>query len=259
MNGKMILHALTAALLIPLHVGCSLFNKAPMDLLTYKQPDGGHRQLIVFMRGLGGTHRSFEHEGLVSDVRERRLPYDMIAPNAHFGYYWDRSLVQRMKADVIGPAHEAGYEKIWLIGFSMGGLGALMYTIEHPEDVQGICLVAPFLGYKGLYREIEAAGGVRQWEPGAYDPDEDWQRMLWHWLKDNVGAHSARPVYLGYGRADPYVKGQELLARILPDDHVFTVPGGHDYESFKTLWRMFLDSGALTADQSTGGTVTDQP
>ena len=246
MNTKRLISIRWALLLLPLLAGCSLFNKAPMDILTYRQPRVANHRLIVFMRGLGGDHRSFEEEGLVADVRERQLPYDMVAPNAHFGYYWDRSLIQRMKADVIDPAHAEGYEEIWLIGFSMGGLGALMYTIEHPEDVQGICLIAPFLGYRSLLKEIATAGGVEEWDPGNYDPDEEWQRMLWHWLKENVTGNSTRPVYLGYGLKDPYVAGQALLGEILPAGHVFTVPGGHSYESFHSLWEMFLDSDGLT-------------
>jgi len=231
-------------LLLSFNASCTLLNKSPMDILSYKQlPNVSNERLIVFMRGLGGNHRSFEQEGLVADVRNRNLPYDMVAPNAHFGYYADRSLIKRMKADIIDPAHAQGYKEIWLIGFSMGGLGALLYTLEHPEDVQGICLIAPFLGYRPLLKEISAAGGVRQWEPGTYDPDKNWQRMLWCWLKENVAENPSRPIYLGYGRKDPYAAGQQLLARILPADHVFTVPGGHDYESFKTLWGMYLDYG----------------
>lgn len=240
MDIKIAMQAVAALFMLPFYMGCSLFNKGPMDVLCYQQSPGTCKQLIVFMRGMGGNHRSFENEGLVADVRARKLSYDMMAPNAHFGYYWDRSLIERMKEDVIAPAHVAGYEEIWLVGFSMGGLGALLYAKDHPEDVQGICLIAPFLGYRGLFKEIEAAGGVLQWEPGVYDPDKDWQRMLWHWIKKTAAEDPSRPVYLGFGLKDPYTRGQQLLADILPADHVFTVPGGHDYESFKSLWEMFL-------------------
>jgi len=239
-----------ALLLLPLYASCSLLNKAPMDMVTYDHPNSSAKErLIVFMRGMGGNHFSFEKEGLVADICERHAPYDMVAPNAHFGYYADRSLIKRMKEDVIDPAHAQGYKEIWLIGFSMGGLGALLYTIDHPEDVQGIYLVAPFLGYRSLLNEIAAAGGVHHWEPGNFDPEKKWQRMLWRWLKQNVAEHPTKPIYLGYGEKDPYADGQRLLAQILPPDRVFTVPGGHDYESFKRLWNKFLDNGGcLTAD-----------
>ena len=224
--------------------GCCLSTKAPMDVLSYNHPNGGaNERLMVFLRGMGGNHHSFEKEGLVSDVCDRMPAYDMVAPNAHYGYFADRSLMRRMKEDIIDPAHARGYKEIWLIGFSMGGLGALLYTIDHPEDIQGIYLVAPFLGYHAILNEIEAAGGVRQWEPGNFDPYQQWQRMLWQWLKQNVAEQTTVPIYLGFGQTDRYVAGQRLLAQILPAERVFTVPGGHGYESFRSLWKMFLQHG----------------
>jgi pimeloyl-ACP methyl ester carboxylesterase len=129
----------------------------------------------------------------------------------------------------------------------MGGLGALLYTIDHPEDIQGIYLVAPFLGHRSIFKEIEAAGGVRRWEPGTFDPNKKWQRMLWRWLKHNAAEHPTIPIYLGYGEKDRYVAGQRLLAQTLPPERVFTVPGGHDYESFRGLWKMFLKNGGCNS------------
>jgi len=220
-------------------------GKTPLEVLTY--PSGEtvlqHKRLIVFMRGMGGSHRSFEKEGLVEDIRNRRMPYDMIAPNAHWGYYMGRTLNSRLKADVIDPAKSAGYKEIWLIGFSMGGLGALLYMQEHPEDIQGIYLISPFLGFGWVEDEIAEAGGLRQWEPGEYDPEDDWQRMLWHWLKDEIADNRDANIYLSYGTDDPYVKGQQLLAQILPSERVNAIAGGHDYATFRKLWHILLDSG----------------
>jgi len=117
-----------AAVFSMLLSGCALFGKAPLDVLTYSSLEAPleHKRLIVFMRGMGGSHESFEKEGLVEDIRSRHMPYDMAAPNAHFGYYLGRTLIERMKTDVIEPAKTEGYEEIWLIGFSMGGLGSLL-------------------------------------------------------------------------------------------------------------------------------------
>jgi predicted esterase len=223
--------------------GCSWFAKAPMDVLTYPAAETAPQpNLFVFMRGIGGSHRAFEEEGLVDDVRAMRLPFDMVAPNAHFGYYAGRTLLERLKADVIDPARAQGKNNIWLVGFSMGGLGSLLYLREHPQDVQGLCLVAPFLGDDPIIEEIRAAGGVRSWSPGAYDPDEDYQRMLWHWIKENVRGDAPVPIYLGCGTEDGHAAANALLAELLPEDHVVQIPGGHDYPTFKALWDRFLES-----------------
>ena len=227
--------------------GCSWifswFAKAPMDVLYYAADEGSTTDnLFIFMRGIGGSHRSFEEEGLVADVRTMGLPFDMAAPNAHLGYYTGRTLLVRLKEDVIDPARRQGKDNIWLVGFSMGGLGSLLYLREHPDDVEGVCLVAPFLGDEPIIDEIQAAGGVRSWSPGEYDPDEDYQRMLWHWIKDNVPDGFPVPIFLGYGADDRMAPGCALLAELLPKDHVVQIPGGHDYPTFKALWDRFLES-----------------
>jgi hypothetical protein len=230
--------------LIPLLTGCSWFAKAPMDVLYYSVDEGTPQSnLFIFMRGIGGSHTSFEEEGLVDDVRTMDLPFDMAAPNAHFAYYSERTLIVRLKADVIDPARRQGKDNIWLVGFSMGGLGSLLYLREQPQDIEGICLIAPFLGDDDIIEEIQAAGGVRSWSPGVYDPDEDWERMLWHWIKDNVAGDDPVPIFLGYGTEDDHAPANALLAELLPEERVVRIDGDHDYPTFKALWDRFLDSG----------------
>jgi len=126
-----------AALCISLIFGCS--TNAPLETLHYR---GNHtsaqKKLIIFLRGRGGSHEDFAAEGFIDDIKARELPYDMAAPNAHFGYYFGETLVPRLKADVVEQAKADGYEQFWLVGVSMGGLGALMYTRNHPGDIEGI-------------------------------------------------------------------------------------------------------------------------
>lgn len=171
----------------------------------------------------------------------------MVAPNAHFGYYKDRILEHRLTDDVIRPAKAKGYEKIWLAGVSMGGLGSILYLREHPEYIDGILLLGPYLGDESIVAEISAAGGVEKWEPGPYDGDEDWQRMIWDWLKQYCANPAGKtPIYLGLGNKDRYFAAQKLLADCLPKDRVISVDGGHDAPTFKKIWQNFLDKRILT-------------
>lgn len=224
--------------------GCS-YAKAPMDVLYYHDRDGQQAATyFVFMRGMGGGHTVFAEEGLVDDVRGLDMAVDMAAPDAHFGYYLKRNLLERLKEDVIDPARLNGAENIWLVGFSMGGLGSLLYGREHGDHISGICLIAPFLGDdESLFAEIRQAGGVSQWQPGEYDPHEDYQRMVWHWLKENAASAQPLPIFLGVGRDDEVVAANRLLAEIIPTGQVVYLPGGHDYPTFKALWHHFLASG----------------
>lgn len=244
---KHLMRYLTAILLAALISGCStLFANTPMDVLTYKNPDkqAANQHLIVFLRGIGGSHYSFEEEGLVADVWACGLPFDVACPNAHLGYYGDRNLITRLKEDVIDPARARGCQKIWLVGVSMGGLGALLYLMERPQDIAGIYLIAPFLGTRPFLEEIETAGGVQRWDPGSDKANDDWQRMLWRWMKAAVADQPDKKIYLGYGTGDPYKSGHHLLATLLPPDRVYAIDGGHDYQTFKTLWKMFLENDA---------------
>jgi pimeloyl-ACP methyl ester carboxylesterase len=243
---KQLMRCLAVILFTAFLSGCAIIAPAPMSVLTYEYPkkDLANQQLIVFIRGVGGSHRSFEEEGFVADVWARGLPFDAASPNAHFGYYGDRNLVVRLKEDVIDPARARGCKKIWLVGVSMGGLGAMLYLMERPEDIAGVYLISPFLGSEFFLEEMQTAGGVRQWNPGNYRVEDDWQRMLWHWMKTTVADNPDKMVYLGYGTDDFYRSGPELLAPLLPADRVYAIDGGHDYQTFKSLWRIFLEDDA---------------
>jgi len=231
---------LTAAVII--FSGCAYFANKPLKTLSYVDSNAtSNKNLFIFLRGLGGSHHSFEEEGLVEATREREIAFDMVAPNAHFVYYFERTLIERLRKDVILPAQNKGYENIWLVGFSMGGLGSLLYMHKHPEDITGVCLISPFLGYDAIIDEINKVGGLRRWVPGEYSPNDDWQRMLWHWIKTTVATENRIPIYLGFGNSDPYAEAQQLLATALPGSHIIRLKGAHDYETFKALWQNFLD------------------
>lgn len=227
--------------------GCAATAKAPLKKLTYQSSDQAQtKNLIIFLRGMGGSHKSFEKYGFIEGVQQRDLPYDMIAPNTHFGYYAARNLVERLQEDIIEPARTQGYENIWLVGVSMGGLGSVLYLKERTPDVDGIIILAPFLGYDSIIKEISSAGGLLEWQPGRYDENKDWQRMLWHWLQQYAGQiDQLPPIYLGYGQDDTYVTGQDLLAAVLPPERVVVTSGGHDLRTFQKIWDIYLGKNVL--------------
>lgn len=233
---------LTIVLLL---LGC--FGRSPLKTLDYPAPQTpSATKLIIFLRGLGGNHHDFEQEGFVRAVQQQNLPFDMVAPNAHFGYYFAQTITTRLKDDIITPAQLNGYDHIWLVGISMGGLGSLMYAKDYPDEIDGIYLIAPFLGYDEIIEEIIAAGGLQKWQPGSYDSKKDWQRMFWHWLKQGFAAEiKMPPLYLGFGTEDRFNKAHQLLSTMLPREHLFVLSGGHDKKTMKKLWLLFLDSKTL--------------
>lgn len=112
-------YILLSILLLP---GCErmLPAKIPIDTIYYKDSGRKNRCLLVLLPGREGSAKIFKEEGFIREVRKEGLRVDMVAVEAHLGYYANRSIVTRLKEDVIEPAKSAGYEQIWLAGISMG-------------------------------------------------------------------------------------------------------------------------------------------
>jgi pimeloyl-ACP methyl ester carboxylesterase len=221
--------------------GCATPPTVPVASLSYQiDPAKQQRNLLVLLRGIGADHRVFEKEGLIDEIKRRGLPFDVIAPDLHEGYYEPGFFETRLKEDIIDPARRQGYQKIWLAGFSMGGLGSLIYLRSHPQDVDGVLLVSPFLGWPGIHREIRRAGGIDRWTKTADDPD-DWERMIWSWIKQHDFSADP-PIWLGYGNGDMITAaGPAMLASRLAPDRAFSTTGNHNIATMKAVFLHQLD------------------
>ncbi len=227
-------------------------SKGPLGAIYYNNQVDRKNHLFVFLHGRGGSARDFEDNGFVQEIRKEGLPFDMVAVEASLGYYANQSIVDRLKEDVIGPAKAGGYEHIWLVGVSMGGLGALFYTMAYPEDIDGLLLLSPYLGDAPVIKDISDSGGLLKWHPG--EPVEidqaDWQKILWKWLQSYTSKQkNIAGFYLAYGIDDKFFHANNLLAEVLPGSHVFTVKGGHEWSVWKALWSEFIKN-ALKGERS---------
>lgn len=200
--------------------------------------------LLVFLPGAFLKPEEFEREGFVAAVRERDVAADVMLVDANVSYYYDQSFVQRLSDDVLAPARSAGYATIWLVGISIGGFGALTHELSRPGLVDGIVALAPYLGRRPLGAEIQKAGGLRTWTAPETPSDDEVDRKLWPWLQQYASPQPAvrtlPPLYLGYGLADRFAANHRLLADVLPEGHVFTTEGGHDWPQWSRLWRSLL-------------------
>ncbi len=216
-------------------------TKVPLDTLWYRQDSGGtHKRLFVLLPGRDSVHEDFAKNGFMKKVRNRALDFDLVAVDAHLGYYMNKSLIGRLKEDVIDPAKKKGYTDIWLVGISMGSMASVFYLNNHPGDISGMLLLGPYLGEAKLLNEIQIAGGLEQWNPPEV-ADDDWQLELWQFLKSYTVNEAMPPVYVAYGTGDPYALGAEMLAPELPRDRVLTVFGGHTWGAWRPLWEAFLN------------------
>ncbi|MEP7011520.1 MAG: alpha/beta hydrolase [Acidobacteriota bacterium] len=206
----------------------------------------GGRCLVVFLPGLGDHKEDFFHKGgFLKAFRDSGSPCEVIAVESHFGYFADGSIVERLHQDVIAPARARGVEKIWLVGISLGGLGASLYACDRPGEVEGLVLLSPYLGDDPILDEIEKAGGPRKWHPAAPPEPRDLRR-LWVWFQgfETPGAERP-PLLLGFGDSDRLRRGHRLLASLLPPDRVLHTHGGHTWFAWRRLWRQVLATGAF--------------
>jgi pimeloyl-ACP methyl ester carboxylesterase len=208
-----------------------------------------NRIMLIMLPSAKARPQDLVQYGFVRALRDRGLPIDVVAVEAHLGYYLERSLSSHLTHDIIAPARAKNYQRIWLMGISLGGMGSLIYTREHPADIEGAILLAPFLGERGTIAEIVRAGGLAHWQPGAIKPDDDERRLL-AWIKGYQPAAAASPrIHLGYGTDDRFAAASNLLAERLPAAQVVTIPGGHDWATWIRLWQHLLDQDLFTRDK----------
>ncbi len=229
------------ALLSVFQGGCARPLNVPIETERLAGTEQPHCILLIYLPGNGDAADAFNRSGLNAMLRERDLNVDVLGVNAHLGYYRNGSILERLKQDVIEPAKKRGYERIWLAGNSLGAYGSILYVARYPADIAGVVLLGAYAGEQGIIREIEQAGGLRNWDPGTIEK-RDWDRQLWSWLKHYEGhASEYPPVYLGYGRLDRFIYAQELLTTVLPADRVVVVSGGHDWSTWKKAWGLLLE------------------
>lgn len=214
----------------------------PIHSITYTHPlEKNHDTLIVLLHGKGGKASDFEKAGFIQSVRDKGLLVDMIAVNGHLGYYFKRNLIERLRNDIIKPALSRGYKHIWLVGVSVGGLGTLLYSMTYPEEIDGILLMAPFMGNSGSIEMIVKSGGVSQWNPDTARIKQ-WQKELWNYIKEVTSGSDTKPViYLAYGTNDNYGPTSGVLEEVIPPERVLKSKGGHNWRSWAPLWSDFLD------------------
>ena len=247
---KTIPHLLAIFFTAPLVGLCACIPPAVTPMPTRVVPalvSSAATPLLIYLPGMGDSITVFEANGMLDSLHAAGLDVDFVSCDAHFGYYAKRNLHERVLNDAIGPAVEKGHPEVWFVGNSMGGLGSMLYAWKHPGTVKGVVLLGPFISRRRVIREIKAAGGLKAWNPIVADTTE-WERRLWLWLKHcAAGKDSSCPeIYLGYGRDDGLAPGHELLAEILPPDHIVVIEGGHDWPIWRKAWGKLLRGGALT-------------
>lgn len=191
-----------------------------------------NKVLVVILPGRGDDVANLKASGIAESIQAEMPEADVVLAGITFAYYMEGRMPQRLREEIMLPARERGYQEIWLVGASMGGMGALMYDREYPGDAKGLVLLAPYLGSKKVLEQINQSGGLQNWEAGpvpAMVDRNNFDRELWRYLKtwQAQGNSRSKDVWLAYGDKDKLKAATPPLQKLLPPDHVFVRPGGH--------------------------------
>lgn len=202
---------------------------------------------MVWLPGAFQKPEDFVTAGFVAAARRRGVALDLEFVALELDHVGDRSTLDRLAREVVAPARTAGCRSVWLAGISLGGFFALDYASRHAADCDGLCLLAPYLGNRGLIAEITAVG-LAAWDAGALAQSDE-ERRIWHFLKQGAGRLPAgAPLLLGYGHEDRFARAHALLAAALPAAAVRRIDGGHDWPTWLALWEYWLESEVFHAE-----------
>ena len=126
---------------------------------------------------------------------------------------------------VVLAQHGLSVETFALLGYSMGGYGALLAAVERPEPGQG--------------RGRQRAGAVEylregraQHFAGSFDSEDDWRQ--WGDMPPRLGRLKGIPLRVDCGESDPFEPALDSMRERLPDPAaVHITKGCHD----NAYWR----------------------
>lgn len=198
------------------------------------------RILLVMLPGAGIAAEDFTDRGFIAAARASQPALDIIALRPDLDLYLDGTVGPVLHETVIAPAVASGIRRVWLLGLSLGGMGALLYASDYPDLVEGIVLLAPFLGTHGTMAELTRAGRIEDWTPDASIATAP-ERQLLTWLQSHLVAGGNHPrLWLGHATGDRFAAGHRLVAAALPASQVVQVEGVHDWAAWTEAWAAIL-------------------
>lgn len=244
--------ALIATLLLMLSLmGCRAHGDASQPVPTAFIPAaGGHAErVLVLLPGRADDLERLRTSGAAEAAQKAWPGTDVVLAEVTMEYYLQRAAEQRLHDEIVAPLRKRGYREIWMGGASMGGMGTLLYDRTYPGQLDGMVLLAPYLGGRKIHDEIRAAGGLAAWNPGPPQPmtPETWEHELWRYLHDLSSQPArTRQLWLAYGDHDRLREAMPLIEPLVPAGQVRVLEGGHTW----SVWTPALHDVMKSARQN---------
>lgn len=217
--------------------GCvSLFQPKTEDSLPYEVYGDVNRadHITLLLPGIRNRVDDFTEEGFIEIARPllSEFPQNaVIALDAHWGYYRERSIEQRIAEDILARYPDKTFS---FVGISLGGFGSLLMATEFSHRIDKLILLSPFMGDDD-YNYLSRLKGVG---PVATENNEDLDLALNRVWKFMIDPARSTPIYIAYGRDDDFVPYYDHLRSLEPAKIQFLeIRGDHDWDTWRTLWR----------------------
>ncbi len=243
---RLLIRFLFSALLIVTLSSCYFLKstKAPIPYQASINQSKLNNHLFIFLPGLGDEPSAFEEAQFFANDLSEQKGFDYLLVDSHLGYYTSRQISQRIKQDILDPMSKR-YQKITLVGTSLGGFGAILLADDYPEIINQAIVIAPYLGNREAAKVVHDAGGLAKWyQQGAqFDPEmDDLEQTLMAWKRAYrlIYQHNTKLV-LTFGEQDGMAVEANVLAADLAKENVVTMPGGHKWKVWKQLWDKIIN------------------
>jgi hypothetical protein len=214
-----------------------------MQTIRIESAAGRAQGCIVLMPGALQPLEDFLKAGFDQALQQRRLPLELILAAPSPAHLTDGSWIGQLQRELIEPLR-AAHRFLWLGGISLGAFRALRFAAAFTQAIDGLCLLAPYLGSRIVAGEISRCATLRDWQPGVPAAEDD-ERCVWSFVRD---LRSPPPsLFLGLSRGDRFADTQRLLAQALPAASRIEIEGSHEWPVWRQLWDIFLDRQAQGA------------
>jgi hypothetical protein len=188
---------------------------------------------VVLLPPAYAEPEDFLAAGFAAAIQARKLDLDLLLVAPQLRHVNDRGFLAPLHALLV---QDAATIRTWLGGISLGAYLALCGAQRSAAVLEGMLLLAPYLGSHVTVSEV-ARTGLAAW-PAPEGSEIDEEHALWRLLKhwpEGVALH------LGMGLQDRYGTRHRVLAAALSPGQVDAVSGAHDWPTWRRLWDNFLD------------------
>jgi pimeloyl-ACP methyl ester carboxylesterase len=181
--------------------------------------------VALVLHGRGGDHTSgFTHlrlhEFLAAHVRGGGAPFALASVDGGASVYWHKRAdgddpIRMVTSEFLPLLRGLGLrtERIGVLGWSMGGYGALLLAREsHRGMLDGVTVVAAAAGSPALFGSYGSSAA------GAFDDAADFDRFGRLVAEPDIGA---TPVHVACGSSDAFTEQTRLFR-----DHISPTPAG---------------------------------